>query len=82
MYFKDLPTKDLLWLRDLKHGSSSIEQDINDAIYEAKDMTDLKAGIIQYMADMMTECAQVIVHANAMEKQKLCTCAQNCGETS
>lgn len=77
MYFKDLPTKDLLWLRDLKHGSSSIEQDINDAIYEAEDITELKSKIIQYMADMMTECAQVIQHANDMETPKECTCAQN-----
>lgn len=77
MYFKDLPTKDLLWLRDLKHGSSSIEQDINDAICEAENITELKSKIIQYMADMMTECAQVIQHVNDMETPKECTCAQN-----
>lgn len=76
MYFKDLPTKDLLWFRELKHGTSSIEQEINDAIYEAEDMTELKSRIIQYMADMMAECAQVIQHANAMETPPQCTCAQ------
>lgn len=80
MYFKDLPTKDLLWFRDLKHGSSSIEQDINNAICEAEDITELKSKIIQYMADMMTECAQVIQHANDMETPKECTCAGNCGD--
>lgn len=76
MYFKDLPTKDLLWLRELKHGSSTIEQDINDAICEAEDMTELKSKIIQYMTEMMDECAQVIQHANDMETPPPCTCAQ------
>jgi len=79
MFFKDLPTKDLLWFRELKHGSSSIEQDINDAIFEAEDITELKSRIILYMTEMMTECAQVIQHANKMETQKECTCAQNNG---
>lgn len=82
MYFKDLPTKDLLWFRELKHGASSIEQDINNAIFEAENMTELKSKIIQYMAEIMTECAQVIQHTNAMETPNQCTCAQNCGETS
>ena len=80
MYFKDLPTKDLLWLRDLKHGSSTIEEDVNDAIVNAENMTEFKSRIIYSMADMMTECAQVIQHVNEIETPKECTCGERCSD--
>lgn len=67
MYFKDLPTKDLLWFRELERGDSTIEEDINDAIIFAEDMTEFKSRIIHSMTKMMAECARVIAHANEME---------------
>lgn len=70
MYFKDIPKKELKWINNLKHGSTTIEEDINDAILGAEDMTELKGRIILFMTDIMTECTQVIQHANAMETQK------------
>ena len=80
MFFKDIPTKDLLWLRDLKHGSSTIEEDVNDAIVFAEDITEFKSRIICSMTDMMTECAQVIQHVNEIETPKECTCTGNCSD--
>ena len=80
MFFKDIPKKDLEWMNSLSHGSSTIENDVNDAIVFAEDMTELKSRIIIHMTDLMTECAQVIQHANAMETPKECTCAENCGD--
>ena len=80
MYFKDIPKKDLEWMNSLSHGSSTIEEDINDAILGAENMTELKSMIIVYMTDIMGECTQVIRHANAMETPKECTCAGNCGD--
>jgi len=82
MYFKDIPTKDLLWLRELKHKYSTIEEDINDAICEAEDIPEFKSRIINSMTELMSECAQIIQHANEMETQKKCTCAQNCGDAT
>ncbi|MHA1287204.1 MAG: hypothetical protein ACTSPB_07335 [Candidatus Thorarchaeota archaeon] len=82
MYFKDLPTKDLLWLRELKHKYSTIEDDINDAIVFAEDIPEFKSRIIHSMTEMMIECAQVIQHVNAMKTPKKCTCAQNRGDES
>jgi len=70
MYFKDLPTKDLLWFRELEHGSSTIEDDINDAIVFAEDITEFKSRIINSMTEMMTECAQIVKYANAMKSPK------------
>jgi len=80
MYFKDIPRKELMWISNLKHGSTTIEEDINDAILGAEDMTELKSKIILYMTDIMTECTQVIKHANEMETPNECTCAGPCGD--
>ena len=70
MYFKDLPTKDLLRFRELEHGTSTIEDDINDAIIFAEDTTEFKSRIIKSMTEMMNECAHIIQYANAMKSPK------------
>ena len=83
MYFKDLTDtekKELEWVGELHHGSSAIEQYVNDAIGNAKDMTEIKSLIISYMVHTMAECSQVILHVNTMEAPTKCTCTENCGD--
>jgi len=67
MRLKDIPQNG--WIFGLKHGRSSIESGVADAIFNSEDMTELKSRIILEMSEIMTECAQVIQHANAMREE-------------
>ena len=78
MEIKEIPQNG--WIYNLKHGDPFIEDHVHDKIHLATSMTELRHDIISQMTDIMTECAQVIQHANAMKTPKECTCAGNCGD--
>lgn len=68
------------WIYNLKHGDPFIEDHVYDKIHLAKDMTEVKHDIISQMTDTITECAQVIQHANEMKTPKTCTCDKSDGD--
>lgn len=70
MKIEDIPQNG--WIYGLTDGNPIVEYHVKDVIYTALNMEDLKKDIISAMTDIMTECAQVIQHANAMRE---CTAA-------
>ena len=77
MRLKDIPQNG--WIFGLEHNSQ-INCRVHDAIFNSKDMTKLKSRIILEMTEIMTECAQVIQHANAMKDDRICTCKEKRGD--
>ena len=78
MKIEDIPQNG--WIFGLANGDPSIEDHVHDLMYTAIDVTDLKRDIISKMSEIMTECAQVIQHANAMRNDRICTCEGKCGD--
>ena len=62
------------WVYGLKNGNPCVEDEVKDMIYSAKNTEDAKKDIISKMTEIMTECACVIQHANAMRDDRICTC--------
>ena len=80
MKYEDVPKKESAWIKELKHGDPFIEDHVREEIHLALDITDLKTSIISKMTELMTECAHVIQHANAMKKDRICTCKEKHGD--
>ena len=57
------------WIYGLRSGNPSIEDEVKDIIYTANNTSDLRHDIISKMTEIMTGCAQVILHANAMKDE-------------
>jgi len=77
MFYKDIPDTDLEWIKELKHGDPFVEDHVTDLLYIAIDIDEFKKDVTSKMSAIITECAQVIQHANEMETQQTC---QNCGD--
>lgn len=80
MEIEDIPKEEQEWIVHLHHGSLSVQNEVYDAVSNSDDITELKSTIITYMSELMTECAQVIQHANAMKDDRICTCGGKCGD--
>ena len=71
MKVEDIPQNG--WIYGIKKGLSS---EVTGIINTSSDITEVKSRIITEMTELMTECAQVIQHANAMKDDKICTCKE------
>ncbi len=60
MNIEDLPQEMREMVEALKHGSSTIECDVNDALENAEDLDDFKARVSNVMNDLKGE-AQVVI---------------------
>jgi hypothetical protein len=77
---EDIPKEERKWIEDLNRGSYYTEDIVHDTLNDSVDITEFKREIVISMAEVMTECAQVIQHANAMKDDRICTCKEKCGE--
>lgn len=78
MKIEDIPQNG--WIYGLAQGDPFIEDHVKDVMYTALNINDLKKDIITVMSDIMTECAQIIQHANAMRDDQKCTYTGDCGD--
>ncbi len=67
------------WIYGLANGDPLIEDHVKDILHTASGTTDFRQDIISKMTEIMTECAQVIQHANAMKDDRICTCKEKRG---
>ena len=80
MKLEDMPEEDQEWVRSLSDGSLHVYSGVISRIRQSKTITTAKQLIIADMAHMVAECNDVILHVNAIETPKECTCAENCGD--
>ena len=67
MEIEELPEDLREMVEALKHGSNTIECDVNDALENAENMDDFKANVSNAMTDLIGE-AQVIIDTLGKEK--------------
>ena len=75
MKIEDIPQNG--WIYGVK---LRLKNEVLSSIHMSNDITEAKSKIITEMTDIMTECAQVIQHANAMRDDRICTCEGKCGD--
>ena len=80
MKIEDIPEEEHKWIEDLKHGPYYTEDIVHDTLNDSVDITEFKKEIITSMAEVMTECALIIQHANTMKDDRICTCKEKRGD--
>ena len=75
MKIEDIPQNG--WIYGVK---LRLKNEVLSSIHMSNDITEAKSKIITEMTDIMTECAQVIQHANAMKDDRICTCKEKRGD--
>ena len=57
---EELTNEQETWFVDLKHGSHTIECDVNDALLCAKDVAEFKSLAVEYLEKLISETQGVI----------------------
>ncbi len=59
MEYEDLPEDVKQYIRDLKHGSYTIESDVEEALSEASDLSEFRLLVTNYMDELISEALKV-----------------------